>query len=166
MFVGPWGLPFLGYVPFIYDDYELKTMNALSEKYGKIFTLRLLNHDVVVLNDWEIVREFFGRLEISGRPDFRLIRPESRELGLAFVHGRSWHVNRRFTTRVFKELGFGNNEALDSIIQDSVINFCQFLKENRHRPQELGHDLNIAVLSIIWTIIAEYASEQERNEQR
>ncbi|CAG0905804.1 unnamed protein product, partial [Darwinula stevensoni] len=151
---GPWGIPILGYAPFIHGDYELKTLTAMRKKHGDILTMSIFQKEVVVLSDWELVRDFFGRLEVSGRPDLPLLRPDSGELGLAFSQGRSWQENRRLTVRIFKNFGFGNEEALDSIIQDSVLNLCQFLKENQHKSQELGPHLNIAVLNIIWKIIA------------
>ncbi|CAG0897047.1 unnamed protein product [Darwinula stevensoni] len=155
MVVGPWGLPILGYAPFLLGEYKYLKMNSLRKKHGDIFTISLLNYDVVILSDWELVRDFFGRLEISGRPNIFIVRePASHGLGIALSQGSIWLENRRFTMRILKDFGLGKKEALDSMIQDSAITLCRFLSRNQHEPQDLGPHLNLAILNIIWKIIA------------
>jgi len=38
---GPWGLPVLGYLPFLNPKAPYLTLSELCDKFGKIFTLQL-----------------------------------------------------------------------------------------------------------------------------
>ncbi|CAG0879152.1 unnamed protein product [Darwinula stevensoni] len=153
---GPWGVPFLGSVPFLGAKYPYYKMEAWRKKYGEIFTISLFHKEIVILNDWELVRDYFGRLEVSGRPDNLIVRQiTSGNMGIISAQGSLWQENRRFTMRILKDFGFGKREAMDSMIQDSAIGLCQHLKENQRRPQDLGPRLNLAVLNIIWKMTAD-----------
>ena len=48
---GPRGVPILGYLPFLGKRPE-KTLFYLTEKYGKILTVRMGAEDAVFLNDF------------------------------------------------------------------------------------------------------------------
>lgn len=55
---GPFGLPFLGYLPFLKNDAHLQ-FTELSKKYGPIYQLKLGGTRVVVLTSAKHVREAF-----------------------------------------------------------------------------------------------------------
>ncbi|GBO11837.1 hypothetical protein AVEN_34188-1, partial [Araneus ventricosus] len=68
---GPWGLPFLGYYPFIPSDEPFKHLTELSEKYGKIYSFRTLGGRlVIVLNGTKMVKDVIVNRaeEFIGRP--------------------------------------------------------------------------------------------------
>ena len=52
---GPRGFPIVGYIPFIGQNAE-KTINKLSKKYGKIFSVRMGSEDTVFLNDYDSIQ--------------------------------------------------------------------------------------------------------------
>lgn len=64
---GPWGLPFLGYLPFMKGELHLR-YSELAQKYGPIFSARMGNQLVVVLSDYRVIRDTFRREEFTGRP--------------------------------------------------------------------------------------------------
>ncbi|GBM39912.1 Cytochrome P450 18a1 [Araneus ventricosus] len=64
---GPWGLPVVGYIPFLSKDVHLHFIN-LAKKYGDVFSLRLGSALVVVLNDTASIRDAFSKQEFLGRP--------------------------------------------------------------------------------------------------
>jgi len=64
---GPWGVPVLGYLPFLKGDVHLH-FHQLVKQYGSIFSARLGNQLVVVLSDHHTIREAFKREEFTGRP--------------------------------------------------------------------------------------------------
>ncbi|GBO13850.1 hypothetical protein AVEN_14314-1 [Araneus ventricosus] len=64
---GPWGLPVVGYIPFLPKDVHLHFIN-LAKKYGDVFSLRLGSELVVVLNDTSSIRDAFSKQEFLGRP--------------------------------------------------------------------------------------------------
>ncbi|CAG0902836.1 unnamed protein product [Darwinula stevensoni] len=162
--LGPWGVPLLGSAPFL-DGGQPYALDALRKKYGDIYTLGVLSKDLVILGNWELIREIFGRAEFSGRTEVAVSRQiffgknaiaghKIRISGIAFSSGSLWQENRRFTIRVLKDFGFGKKAAMDSMIQDAAVDLCKFLIENRQEPQDLGPRLNLAILNIIWKMTA------------
>lgn len=64
---GPWGLPVVGYLPFLRGDIHLQ-FGELAKKYGSMFSARLGSQLVVVLSDYRAIRDTFRREEFNGRP--------------------------------------------------------------------------------------------------
>ena len=57
---GPWGLPVLGYLPFISPVKPHETISKLVEKYGKVFSMQMGQVLCIVLADVEIIRTVFN----------------------------------------------------------------------------------------------------------
>ena len=53
---GPRGFPLVGYLPFLGKTPE-RTVNKLSEKYGKIMSVRMGPEDAVFLNDFDSINK-------------------------------------------------------------------------------------------------------------
>lgn len=64
---GPWGLPFLGYLPWIDAGAPYRTFADLSRKYGPVYGLRLGGLYAVVLSDVKDIRSALNKEEVSGR---------------------------------------------------------------------------------------------------
>lgn len=65
---GPWGVPFLGFLPFLSGIPHIQ-FNELSKKYGPTFSTRLGNQLLVVLSDYKSIRKAFRKEAFSGRPE-------------------------------------------------------------------------------------------------
>ena len=70
---GPWGLPIVGSLVGVargirrgVQPHEL--FMKYAAKYGPVFHLRILNKDVVVLNDYASVKEAFQHPQLNHRP--------------------------------------------------------------------------------------------------
>lgn len=70
---GPFGVPLLGFLPFITEDFHV-TLTKLVERYGSIYQIFLGNKRVVVLSDARLIKEAFRQPVFSGRPDTELTR--------------------------------------------------------------------------------------------
>lgn len=70
---GPYGVPFLGFLPFLGQDFHL-TLTNLSKSYGPIFQIFLGNNRIVVINDPIIIREAFRKSVFAGRPSTQLTK--------------------------------------------------------------------------------------------
>ncbi len=64
---GPYGLPFLGYLPWIDSKAPYETFAQLSRRYGRIYSLKLGDMLAVFITDPELVRQAFSRDVFSGR---------------------------------------------------------------------------------------------------
>lgn len=65
---GPWGLPFVGYLYSIINENVHYKYLDLSRKYGKIFSLKLGQKNLVVIADAKMIKEAFNKEEFSGKP--------------------------------------------------------------------------------------------------
>lgn len=69
---GPWGLPLLGYLPWLDPKHAYLTLTELSKKYGKIYSIQMGNIFTVVISDPVIIRKAFNNDSLSGRADLCL----------------------------------------------------------------------------------------------
>lgn len=65
---GPWGVPFLGFLPYLNGIPHLQ-FHDMRKKYGPTFSARLGNQLLVVLSDYKSIRTAFRREAFSGRPE-------------------------------------------------------------------------------------------------
>lgn len=65
---GPWGLPFVGFLFSVINEDVVEKYYELSRKYGKIFSVKLGQKNVVVMSDPKMVKDAFTKEEFSGRP--------------------------------------------------------------------------------------------------
>ena len=72
---GPWGLPIVGYIPFLGRRMN-KTITALSKRYGDVFQISIGTRKIVVVNGQKAVREALltKGVDFAGRPDFYSFR--------------------------------------------------------------------------------------------
>lgn len=64
---GPWGLPILGYLPFLNAKQPHQTLTNLSKIFGTIYSIQLGSIFTVVLSDHTLIREAFSKDCFSGR---------------------------------------------------------------------------------------------------
>uniref|UniRef100_A0A914X050 unspecific monooxygenase n=1 Tax=Plectus sambesii TaxID=2011161 RepID=A0A914X050_9BILA len=66
---GPYGLPVVGYMPFLGSEPHL-AFAKLSQKYGDIFQVQLGTQKVVVLNSLDVIKEAYIKdASFAGRPN-------------------------------------------------------------------------------------------------
>uniref|UniRef100_A0A023GPH0 Putative cytochrome p450 cyp2 subfamily protein n=1 Tax=Amblyomma triste TaxID=251400 RepID=A0A023GPH0_AMBTT len=146
---GPWGIPILGYFPFIWKPYHY-AFKELADKYGPIFRLRMGCKDVVVLNDLASIREGLSDPNLLYRPDDFLFRYLNMK-GIGGLNGEEWQANRRYGFQVMRNLGFAK-KPMEVHMKEEVQCFNEFLERSKGRPitvfQELGSSIvnNISAL--------------------
>ncbi len=66
---GPFGLPVIGYLPFINPDFTKEpphvTLSKLVKKYGKVFSIQLGQVPCVVIADVDIAKRCFNRSKLT-----------------------------------------------------------------------------------------------------
>lgn len=64
---GPWGLPILGYLPWIDPKAPYETFTTLSKKYGPVYGVSLGGLYTVVLSDPKDIRSVLAKDAATGR---------------------------------------------------------------------------------------------------
>lgn len=120
---GPWGVPILGYLPFIKGATHLH-FDELAKKFGSIFSIRLGSELIVVLSDYRIIRDSFRREEFSGRPhtDFMNILDG---YGKCWAHSNGYALSRDFSTLSYRRGGLKHSADSLCLSHDSTFLFIK-----------------------------------------
>lgn len=149
---GPWGLPLLGYLPFI-DQKPYKTFRKLGEKYGKIFSLYIGNHLVVCIQSYELIREAYLKhgTDFDGRPEHEMYKNDE-ETNFFFSESTMWAEFRRFGTTVLRDFGMGKT-ALEPMIHDELRQLTTILKTFEGKVTDFRFLLSMACNNIFHIIV-------------
>ena len=104
---GPWGFPIIGSIPAILRDMRggvllHEIFMRYAAKYGPVFSLKILNKTVVVLNDYASVKEAFQHPQLNDRPKLLITELFKSE-------GRPWY-------RMREPLRFVQKNSQNSIV--------------------------------------------------
>jgi ecdysteroid 25-hydroxylase CYP306A1 len=78
---GPWGVPILGYLPWLNPTQPYKTLTELAHKYGPIYSIQMGKHFAVIMSDPSSVRMALARNELADRTNFTVINEIMQEHG-------------------------------------------------------------------------------------
>ncbi|XP_072013984.1 cytochrome P450 2J4-like [Amphiura filiformis] len=156
---GPWSLPILGCLPSLaYYVYRtgcnakepFRLFDYIAKDYGNVFSMHLATKLVVVVNDYESVREAFRNPLLNDRPKMAII-PAS-ETGVLLACGQTWNRQRRFTLSTFRDFGIGKSRFQDQISTetDHVIKELAKYQSNPIDPHRI---LTIAISNVICAVM-------------
>lgn len=78
---GPWGVPVLGYLPWLDRAEPYKTLTELARRYGPTYGVQMGKHYAVVVSDPATVRAALARNELTDRIDFEVVNDIMQEHG-------------------------------------------------------------------------------------
>ncbi|XP_064635895.1 cytochrome P450 2B5-like isoform X2 [Lineus longissimus] len=126
---GPWGLPYLGYWPWLSHDWHLD-FTKIGEKYGDIFTVYLFNNPLVILNGTKSMQEAFYK-----NPNAWAGRPYSHGFDLFELNPENlfkddftvkFKARRKFGMANLKKFGYGLpgfQENIEGLIDSTAAAF-------------------------------------------
>ncbi|XP_043240386.1 cytochrome P450 2J4-like [Amphibalanus amphitrite] len=151
---GPPLLPWVGSALSFDVGHGHWSYSRWAERYGGIYHVRLGPLHQVVLSRPDLIREAFGRSEVAGRPDTALSEFVVRRQGLAFSEGALWQYARRLTLHHLRNFGMGKSR-IETYIHHQIKGYMdQFLTPNIGRAVEIDQTLNVAVVNILWKLMA------------
>ncbi|XP_068220852.1 cytochrome P450 2L1-like [Palaemon carinicauda] len=151
---GLWGWPFIGVLPS--SDIPLgNQVSELRKKYGDIISWRMGSQLFIFFCDYKMIKTVFTRAETADRPPYYSFKAftEFFEAGVGTTNGRVWVNNRRFALQHLKQLGMGKTHLGEAIKQEAQILVKDF-KKQLNRPVDLPWSINVAVLNVIWQMVA------------
>lgn len=152
---GPYGVPFLGYLPFLGEQPHL-VLTKLGSKYGSIFSIGMGTHLGVVLHDWKSIKAaLVDQSEVfSGRPILDIIHDVGGRYGIIGTDGKMWKEQRRFSISRLRDLGFGKR-TMEAVIQTEVDELCAVsLEKDGPGGLDMKSSLFVPLLNVIWGLVA------------
>ncbi|KPM09295.1 8-oxo-dGDP phosphatase NUDT18 [Sarcoptes scabiei] len=152
---GPYSIPFLGYLPFVGQDFHLR-LTELGKKYGSIYQIYLGSKRVVVINDAKLIKEAFRQPVFSGRPDTELTRI-LQGYGIVNTEGALWKEQRAFLHSVLRKLGAKSmilgRDCLELKIRSQVKVFLNDLKTASSKSLNIRPYLACAASNVIGSLL-------------
>ncbi|RJE22342.1 Cytochrome p450 [Aspergillus sclerotialis] len=121
----PPGIPLLGNIFNVDPNNTWGSLNALAEKYGKIFKIKVLGHQIVFVANAALLEEICDekrfRKCVTG-PIVEIRRAVHDSLFTAYAHEESWGIAHRImaplvTKEAIQEVFSGMTETMGDLIQ-------------------------------------------------
>ncbi|KAJ4942813.1 hypothetical protein JOQ06_005325 [Pogonophryne albipinna] len=151
---GPRGLPIVGNMFSVDYQRAHESMTELAGTYGDVYSLRMGQSWMVVLNRFEVLREALVTQgdSLSDRPDLPLFVDISSGLGIVFSNGNTWKQQRRFALSTLKYFGFGK-KSLEPIILDEFSYCANDIRSYNGKPFNPHLLINNVVSNIICSLV-------------
>ncbi|KAG8197777.1 hypothetical protein JTE90_006478 [Oedothorax gibbosus] len=147
---GPYGLPIVGYLPFLSDP--LWDFHKLGEKYGDVFSVKLGSATVVCVHGVEAIKEALARSEFLGRPLSGVLKLFFENSAFFRNDVHKWREQRRFVVQSMKDLGLGKTQ-IEGEIMDEIHHFLDQLRVHNGAPMDLKDPLSPSMSNNICTLV-------------
>uniref|UniRef100_A0A667Y3K3 Cytochrome P450 2J2-like n=1 Tax=Myripristis murdjan TaxID=586833 RepID=A0A667Y3K3_9TELE len=164
---GPWALPFMGNIFTVDFNRAHETLTQVQHQtYGDVYSLRMGQTWVVVLNGFQMLKEALVTQgdSLADRPilplqvDIRSLR--SCDQGLVFSNGHLWKQQRRFALSTLKYFGVGR-KSLEHAILDEFAYSGKNIADLKGKPFNPHLIINNAVSNIICSLVFGHRFEYE-----
>lgn len=150
---GPWGLPLLGYSPFL-GSMPYITMAKLGKRYGGIFTLPLFHQKIVVLSDWTSIKEALVKQShiFSGRPVTPIVEKCLDNADISLSDDIGWRERRNLLLHHLKNFIFAK-KLVEDVVMEETNKLLELLQLQNQQPVNIRKQLTICILNIVWTFV-------------
>uniref|UniRef100_A0A8C3FZ73 Cytochrome P450 n=1 Tax=Cyclopterus lumpus TaxID=8103 RepID=A0A8C3FZ73_CYCLU len=170
---GPRAFPLVGNIegaPVCFSSHSLVLcLWQLSEKYGKVYSLKMGPSWTVVLNGLSALQEGLTKGDhLNDRPEFPIHSDVLPDLGkdrfsIIFSNGHMWKQQRRFALFTLKYFGVGK-KSLEFSILDEFMYISKEIANHKGKPFNPHLIMNNAVSNIICSLVFghrfEYGNEK------
>ncbi|XP_029905556.1 cytochrome P450 2J2-like [Myripristis murdjan] len=159
---GPWALPFVGNIFTVDFNRAHEALTQLAETYGDVYSLRMGQTWMVVLNGFQMLKEALVTQgdSLADRPVLPLQMDMFHNLGLISSNGHLWKQQRRFALSTLKYFGVGR-KSLEHAILDEFTYSGKNISDLKGKPFNPHVIINNAVSNIICSLVFGHRFEYE-----
>jgi len=151
---GPFNIPFIGSALILDVRNLTKSFSKLRARYGDIFSIYVGSTPVVVLNNFNTIKEAFDRQEISGRPgNFSGTFFQKGKTGITTTEGKHWKVQREFLANYLDNITGEEHRNLEDVILDETTDLKMDFAKKDGEPLSISYKTNIAILNVLWNLV-------------
>nr|XP_033819682.1 cytochrome P450 2K1 [Geotrypetes seraphini] len=151
---GPPPLPIIGNLNVVDLKNPHQSLMELSETYGDVFTVHFGPKKMVVLAGYETVKDALVNHadDFGERANIPIFHRLTGGNGIAFSHGESWKIMRRFTLSTLRDFGMGK-KTVEARILDELHPLIEYFDSHKGKPFDTKVILNSAVSNVICSIL-------------
>ncbi|XP_068447255.1 cytochrome P450 2J2-like [Clinocottus analis] len=151
---GPRAFPIVGNIFTVDYNRTHESLTQLAGRYGDVYSLRMGQRWMVVLNGFEVLKEALVHQgdSLTDRPDLPLVKDISQGLGVIFSNGNLWKQQRRFALSTLKHFGFGK-KSLEPVMLEELKYCAKEFQSHQGKPFDPNLILNYAVSNIICSLV-------------
>ncbi|XP_072044008.1 steroid 17-alpha-hydroxylase/17,20 lyase-like [Amphiura filiformis] len=147
---GPMGLPIVGNMLDILDKPHVK-FEKMTQKYGNVFSVKIGQRWMVVLNQIDVVRDALLR-----KPDEFAGRPHYHSVGLFTENGKNiisadfsatWKLHRKLSHSAIRN--FATGKKLESIVHEVTERIGKRIDEQHGKPIDPKHVVCLGIYNIL-----------------
>uniref|UniRef100_A0A667Y712 Cytochrome P450 2J2-like n=1 Tax=Myripristis murdjan TaxID=586833 RepID=A0A667Y712_9TELE len=152
---GPWALPFVGNIFTVDFNRAHESLTQLAETYGDVYSLRMGQTWMVVLNGFQMLKEALVTQGDSLADPF-----EAHFTRVIISNGHLWKQQRRFALSTLKYFGVGKNSLEHAILDEFTYSAKDVTvhKGKRFNPHLI---INKTVSNIICSLVFGHRFEYE-----
>ncbi|XP_062996464.1 cytochrome P450 2F3-like isoform X2 [Elgaria multicarinata webbii] len=150
---GPRPLPIVGNLFHLNAKNMVKSLLALSKRYGSVYTIYLCSQPVVVLCGYQAMKEALvdqGE-EFSGRGDMPILFSFTQGNGIVLSQGEKWKALRHFALQKLRNFGMGKR-SIEERIQEEAQCLVEELAKTK-APLDPSNLINLAISNVICSIV-------------
>ena len=146
---GPWGLPIVGYLPFLGRKTDV-AINRLAKRYGGVFQMRMGSRKVVVISGQNCIRKALmeSGTTFAGRPDFYTTQLFGDNFS-SIDYSPSYRVYKKHTLKSFSQFTKVRREELQQVAHNAVKMLLKEFKIAKNEPFDPKPILFKSVCSIL-----------------
>ncbi|XP_035217941.1 cytochrome P450 2B9-like [Stegodyphus dumicola] len=148
---GPMGLPLVGYIPFMTRKPYIK-LQQLAKIYGPVYRIQLGSHNVVVLCDFQSIKDAFASDAFMGRPADLPFELSEESIRTGAFLDLPWKEQRRFSLHMLRDLGFGKTR-MEEHIKEEILELLQRIEDYHESPVKIGELLTPSMSNNIASLI-------------
>ncbi|XP_039293148.1 cytochrome P450 306a1 [Nilaparvata lugens] len=121
---GPWGLPVVGYLPWLDPEHPYLSFTNLARNFGPIYSIQMGRLSTIVITDPKLIKQAFNMDALTGRADLYLTHGIMKGYGLICSEGPRWREQRKFAATCLKNQGMAKShpkrEKMEALIVSGV----------------------------------------------